>query len=101
MGPIPNPLFKVRWDLGVGYCGDTERGAVVMAMAMAMAGGVQAGVSYVTKKELERRMESNRQRHALLPLQLIQRVNLCLYGFPIMYCPQTVFIFCIYFIHKE
>lgn len=70
-------------------------------MAMVMAGGVQAGVSYVTKKELERRVESNRQRRALLPLQLIQRVNICLYGFPIMYCPQTVFVFCIYFSHKE
>ena len=70
-------------------------------MAMAMAGGAQAGVSYVTKKELERRVESNRQRRALLPLHLIQRVNLYLYGFSITYCPRTVFIFCIYFIHKE
>lgn len=48
-------------------------------MATVMAGGVQAGVSYVTKKELERRVESNRQRRALLPIQLIQRVNICLW----------------------
>jgi len=44
-------------------------------LVMLPKGGVQAGVSYVTKKELERRVESNRQRRALLPLQLIQRVK--------------------------
>lgn len=77
--------------------GDTERGG----NGHGMVGGVQAGVTYVTKKELERRVESNRQRRALLPLHLIQRVNLSLYEFLIMCCPQTLFVFCIYVIHYE